>query len=626
MNPLLIDKVILGLMQNENVKKCIETKIPTDEKFEKKLKYVARAYAPNVNEACTGVHASRMPMRSYIAYHSHVKRLKRVAVSAKLICKTRVMKKIWLKKNLKMFSTRDHGHGLSLKTSLTMKLKQLGLDRENIIAMTLNSDAALLIRNLGGDTKHTEISFTVFVPKKYCKNLQQWAEEEKRIRQASDACTLMIIPLSDTTATLKFNFWEPYQPDIVSILRDGLKIGDATIKFLLFFRADLMGQNSLLSHGGRNDSDGTFCIHCCEQTSDRKSGKFLQIREINGGPVSFRELCRMHGTDPLSVKLLNDMILKTNSSNLTNLIEDFNEHLFQALASTSNQDKLNQCFADPDEKIDVAGLSLPLLRSVKISRKCRYLEELNFDTIHFIYCMLHLKIRIVNMLVNHVVHLAVNRSKLSTINKLLADNNIKIVLKDKDSQRNLSGPQCDQFIRIFDTIISSLVPDGEKLELWRSAIEQWRQIITVLSCQHSEAISSEDVQNLPIEIRSWCTKIICLIADSKQLQSHYLHSMMVGHIGEQFTYLWNTFGIPMGLMSLSCVERRHQLLGRHSYKTSIPAINCAMSGKRKQQGESLSEHGPCGAGEKTRKDCQSYFTLSELALHSFNECTPDVHT
>ncbi|EKX49180.1 hypothetical protein GUITHDRAFT_105254 [Guillardia theta CCMP2712] len=170
MNPLLIDKVILGLMQNENVKKCIETKIPTDEKFEKKLKYVARAYAPNVNEACTGVHASRMPMRSYIAYHSHVKRLKRVAVSAKLICKTRVMKKIWLKKNLKMFSTRDHGHGLSLKTSLTMKLKQLGLDRENIIAMTLNSDAALLIRNLGGDTKHTEISFTVFVPKKHYSN------------------------------------------------------------------------------------------------------------------------------------------------------------------------------------------------------------------------------------------------------------------------------------------------------------------------------------------------------------------------------------------------------------------------------------------------------------------------
>eukprot|EP00960_Hanusia_phi_P007073 201523-Hanusia_phi.AAC.1 len=105
---------------------------------------------------------------------------------------------------------------------------------------------------------------------------------------------------------------------------------------------------------------------------------------------------------------------------------------------------------------------------------------------------------------------------------------------DRNQQRQLNGKMCKRFLNALPAIIDLLIPDEDRRHEWKLAMEEWNHIIQVLSCQCYDKILPSDAKQLPSRIRSFCVKMIDLVGDVKRLQSFYFHSLMVGHIGEQF--------------------------------------------------------------------------------------------
>ena len=273
---------------------------------------------------------------------------------------------------------------------------------------------------------------------------------------------------------------------------------------------------------------------------------------------------------------------------------------------------MRTCFQHPDSLIP-DGVVLPCLHFCQILRECSRLKDANLRTINFIYCMLHMKLRFVNLLVNYIYELAANQSQVSAVNRILQSFHVNMEMKAKDQQRQLNGKMCKRFLKAFPDLIALLVPDEDTREQWKVAMDQWTHVHDVLSCQHYDKISKSDAEELPTQIRSFCVKMINLVGDAKRLQSFYFHSMMIGHIGEQFEYLYKEYGIPLGLLSLSAIEKRHETLGRRCFKKAIPEINLFTSGK------STSILQPDTSKEDS-KGARAFYTLFNLLLHSFEGC------
>uniref|UniRef100_A0A7S0HH88 Uncharacterized protein n=1 Tax=Hanusia phi TaxID=3032 RepID=A0A7S0HH88_9CRYP len=416
---------------------------------------------------------------------------------------------------------------------------------------------------------------------------------------------------------MKFNFWEPYEKEIVSMLKNGLQIGNDQLEVVCFFRADLAGHNGLLEQGGVNDASGKFCIHCEETSEAKRAGNFISLSETNARDgKSLRQFCDSYELFPADIELLNKLLGVFADQGISDMIDssDAQQLLLERYFTSENQQKLRSCFQHPD-RIMPDGVVLPFLNICKISRECTHLKDAGFHSIHFIYCALHLKLRFVNLLLNYVYEVAANQSKVAHVNRILKNFHVNMELKnDRDQQRQLNGKMCKRFMNAFPAIMDLLLPDSDdgKRQEWKVAIDDWNHIIQVLSCQYYDKISATDAKQLPTRIRSFCVKLINLVGDVKRLQSFYFHSMLVGHIGEQFTYLYEEFGIPIGLLSLSPIEKRHEAFGRRAYKKAIPEINSYTSGNCK------SELQPGDGEPKDANSARSFYTLMNLLLQTYN--------
>eukprot|EP00960_Hanusia_phi_P067932 766733-Hanusia_phi.AAC.2 len=226
----LIEKVFLGLANNKRVQECIEKKIRTDEHAQKKLRFIVRSFLPDVNESCTLTLKANMSKNSYNTYWRQIPRTHRLAVPLRKIGNCRVMKKMWLKKALKVFRTEQNSWGADLQTSVKLKAVQDNLQGKKVLILVFNTDATVVAKSTGCETKHTEVSFTLLTPQNQCASAEEYKEMEKRVRQALDAVTLMVLPVGDSAKNMKFNFWEPYEKEIVSLLKNGLQIGNEQLE------------------------------------------------------------------------------------------------------------------------------------------------------------------------------------------------------------------------------------------------------------------------------------------------------------------------------------------------------------------------------------------------------------
>eukprot|EP00960_Hanusia_phi_P068404 766839-Hanusia_phi.AAC.1 len=533
----LIEKVFLGLANNKRFQKCLEKKIRTDTHTQKKLRFVVRSFLPDVNESCTLTLKANMSKNSYNAYWREIPRTHRLAVPLKKIGRCRVMKKIWLKKALKVFRTEQNSWGADLQTSVKLKAVQDNLQNKKVLILVFNTDATVVAKSTGCETKHTEVSFTLLTPRDQCVSAEEYNEMEKRVRQALDAVTLLVLPVGDSAKNMKFNFWEPYEKEIVSLLKNGLQIGDEQMEVVCFFRADLAGHNGLLEQGGVSDASGKFCIHCEETSEAKRAGNFISLSEGKAHDgKSLRQFCDSYELFPADIELLNKLLGFFADQGISDMIDssDAQQHLLERCFSSENQQKLQSCFRHPDMIIP-DGVVLPYLKLCKISRECTHLKDAGFHSIHFIYCALHLKLRFVNLLLNYVYEVAANQSKVAPVNRILKNFHVNMELKnDRNQQRQLNGKMCKRFLNALPTIIELLIPDEDRRREWKLAMDEWNHIIQILSCQCYDKISPSDAKQLPSRIRSFCIKMIDLVGDVKRLQSFYFHSLMVGHIGEQF--------------------------------------------------------------------------------------------
>eukprot|EP00960_Hanusia_phi_P066128 766322-Hanusia_phi.AAC.1 len=567
-NRFMYEKVFLGLAGNKGFKEFLPNKIRTDQHAQNKLKFIVKSFLPDVNESCTLTLKANMSKNSYNTYWREIPRTHRLAVPMRKIGNCRVMKKIWLKKALKVFRTEQKCWGADLQTSVKLKAVQDNLHRKKVLILVFNTDATVLTKSTGCETKHTEVSFTLLTPLNQCVDAEERKEMEKRVRQALDAVTLMVLPVGDNAKNMKFNFWEPYEKEIVSLLKNGLQIENNDMEVVCFFRADLAGHNGLLEQGGVSDASGKFCIHCEETSESKRAGNFMFLSENNAQDgLSLRQFAERYTLNPSDIELMNSMVkvsVDLGSVEMIDLSSTGAEQLLGRCVSPENQQKLSKCFEHPDMLMP-DNVVLPCLKLCKISRECKHLKDAQFKSLHFIYCSLHLKLRFVNLLLNYVYEVAANKHKVAAVNRILQRFHVNMELKnDRDQQRQLNGKMCKRFMNAFPAIMDLLLPDSDdgKRQEWKVAIDDWNHIIQVLSCQYYDKISATDAKQLPTRIRSFCVKLINLVGDVKRLQSFYFHSMLVGHIGEQFTYLYEEFGIPIGLLSLSPIEKRHEAFGR----------------------------------------------------------------
>ena len=133
-----------------------------------------------------------------------------------------------------------------------MQVKKKGFHKKKRIIVIFNTDATVLAKSSGCDTKHTEITYTIIIPRDEC-DPDEWNEIEACVRSAFDAATHMILPVGDNAKNMRFNFWEPYEPKILNLMQNGLRIGDDVIDVEVMFRADLAGHYGLLDFGGVSD-------------------------------------------------------------------------------------------------------------------------------------------------------------------------------------------------------------------------------------------------------------------------------------------------------------------------------------------------------------------------------------
>ena len=102
------EKVMVGLVKNRMFRDCITTQIRTNLHVQRKLKYIASAFLPDVHEAGCLLLKANLSKQSYNVLYRTLGRTKRLVVSMKKIGRARVMKKRWLKDALKAFKT-DQG-------------------------------------------------------------------------------------------------------------------------------------------------------------------------------------------------------------------------------------------------------------------------------------------------------------------------------------------------------------------------------------------------------------------------------------------------------------------------------------------------------------------------------------
>ncbi|EKX34142.1 hypothetical protein GUITHDRAFT_119696 [Guillardia theta CCMP2712] len=625
-NKFTLEKFLSGFVSNRNCKRQLAKELRKNLKLQKKLKYIARSYMPDVNESCALLLKANMTKGAYNIFWGDDGRMHRLAVPFKKIGKCRVMKKLFLKQALKVFRTEQGCHGTDLSDSVKLKIVQKHLQHKKKLLLIFNTDATVLGKSLGSDTKHTEVSITVLAPRSECDDSEEWNEIEACVRRALDAGTLMILPVGDNAKNMDFNFWKPYENPIISILKNGITIGDNNIEIQVFFRADLAGHYGLLDHGGVHDRSGKFCLHCEETAQAKKAGKFIFLSEIQQqDSISLREFCKRHRLFPSDIEMLHDIVRSACGNGdlaLAEMIEGSDsgggahvEQLLSKCLEAGNQQELSTCLDNPDKPLPI-GLVVPCLRLCKISRKSSHLQQADFPSLHFLYCALHLRLRFVNLLVNYIYEVAANQGKVAAVNRILQSFQVNMELKnDKDQQRQLSGKMCKRFMNALPQIIDLLISNEVTRQEWRTALDEWDHVITVLSCQYYDKITRADAEELPSRIRSFCVKIVKLIGDVKRLQSFYFHSLLIGHIGEQFEYLYKEFGVPLGLLSLSAIEKRHETMGRRCYKKAIAEINLYMSGK------STSDLHP--DGQPDSKASRSFYTLMNLLLQSYNDETAE---
>ena len=146
-------------------------------------------------------------------------------------------------------------------------------------------------------------------------------------------------------------------------------------------------------------------------------------------------------------------------------------------------------------------------------------------------------------------------------------------------------------------------------------MHQWLSIsfTAILPCQEIEKIENLNFDiglSVPVRLRNLMLNIIDLVGDPTLMQSFYFHSLLVGHIGQQFYDRLVQYGIPLGLLNISNVENRHRHFGRPSYLQVQPEVNAFVSKKRRREGE----HEPL---MESRQAAWSYYALASLSMVSW---------
>eukprot|EP00960_Hanusia_phi_P044391 756614-Hanusia_phi.AAC.2 len=383
----------------------------------------------------------------------------------------------------------------------------------------------------------------------------------------------VIIPDKDNGHNFERNFWHAYIDEIREILNEGIHIhhgkafrGDqktkegmvpsSKIKIDFFFRADLMGHYAYLQRGGPQDEEGKFCLHCNEKRERKKAPKFFELYTVPpaDSAVTWNDICEEFCMYSQDLRDLNLLVRCGNGA--LELFEGCNEEDMAVLRSDSNRKILDDCMANPD-KLLPAGSKIAIQRYIPICREFERLAQLRLTSIDFIYCTLHLKLRFCNTIVKYIHSIADNNRKLSLINEVFERNCVQIQLSEKRLQEyksQLDGKQCDDLVQVLPELIRVICgQDMEKVSLWEEAIKDLRTMLSLLQCQHYNRITREEAKSMPFLIRSVAFKLIRLIGQANLLRSYYLHSAAAGHVGSQWTYLYEKFGYEIGLLSMSTV-------------------------------------------------------------------------
>eukprot|EP00960_Hanusia_phi_P033829 750662-Hanusia_phi.AAC.1 len=202
---------------------------------------------------------------------------------------------------------------------------------------------------------------------------------------------------------------------------------------------------------------------------------------------------------------------------------------------------VDECISNPDKPVP-AGTRIAVQRYIPICRRYENLESLGLSGVDFIYCSLHLKMRICNTIIKFVHSMAENNRVLPSVNDFFERNCVPIKLSVKRLQEyrsQLDGKQCNELINALPELIRIVCKDSDKVRLWDETISEFCKILDILETQHYNRINPADVQSLPFLTRSFSYNLIKLIGDAKLLQSFYLHSLCVGHVSEQMMYLYN---------------------------------------------------------------------------------------
>jgi len=166
-------------------------------------------------------------------------------------------------------------------------------------------------------------------------------------------------------------------------------------------------------------------------------------------------------------------------------------------------------------------------------------------------------------------------------------------------------------------VINTLYSDpayADDREQWTQVMEEWDFLSSMLKCQEIEKIENlnfEIALTLPVRLRTLMLNIIDLVGDPTLMQSFYFHSLLVGHIGQQFYDRLVQYGIPLGLLNISNVENRHRHFGRPSYFQVQPEVNAFVSKKRRRE---EGKHEPL---MESREAAWSYYALASLSMVSW---------
>ncbi|EKX40756.1 hypothetical protein GUITHDRAFT_142617 [Guillardia theta CCMP2712] len=297
--------------------------------------------------------------------------------------------------------------------------------------------------------------------------------------------------------------------------------------------------------GGMTDKEGKFCLHCNELLKDHKAGKYFEIETIVSNET-LSQVCERLDMSTEGIKLLNRML---KSPDAFERMFDTSEGEFQELLAEENQTRLQNYLQDP-ELIMEMGTKIPVIRLIEMDR-CSGEAAC---------CSFHAFIRTTNMIIGCLQEKAAQMRKVATVNFQLQEQGVNVQFTEKSHSRKLNGEQCDRFVKKASVVINTLYSDpayADDRERWIGVMEEWDLLSTMLKCQELDKLENLDFQiglTLPVRLRTLMLNIIDLVGDPSLMQSFYFHSLLVGHIGQQFYDRLVQYGIPLGLLNINILE------------------------------------------------------------------------